>query len=292
VPEWPPIEEPELLRRLALDEREFAEYLRDLLGQLPPRTCDDGAIELALGYPWARPAGSYLLRGEMVLALAEMEPAQREDVLTRFAAPGGARLPLLSIGSNGAPEALRRKFAHFETEQDRSVLVLSGHLHDFDVGAAAQPALYGSLPATLFPSPGTAVRTALLWVTPAQLTQLTWSELSYRLGRLRARFEVEESGDAFAEVVVFVSRFGSFCPHGEPVALAAVPARERTAPELSQEELLTAAARLALGPGADAATLIRAVIEDPGALLPKLAATVHLAALQFRSERWTPFAAA
>lgn len=287
--DWP-IEEPGLLRRLAMDEGEFAAHIATLLAQLPARTCDPASIAQALGYPWQRPDGSYLLREEVALELAEMEPARREDVLGCFTSPAGARLPVLSIGSNGAPEALRRKFAHFEAEEDRTVLALAGHLRDFDVGAAAQPALYGSLPATLFPSPGTAVRTVLLWVTPAQFTQLAWSELSYRLGRLRARFEVEEGGAVIEEVVVFVSRFGTFCPDGEPVALAAVPARGRRAPALTQEELLAAAARLALGPAAGAEDLIRAVVESPAELIPKLAETVHRAARPFRSARWEPFA--
>ena len=72
--------------------------------------------------------------------------------------------------------------------------------------------MYGSMPATLFPSPGTAVGATVLWVTPTQFTQLAWSEITYRLGRLRARFDVEESADGFEEVLVFVSRFGTFCP--------------------------------------------------------------------------------
>ena len=104
------------------------------------------------------------------------------------------------------------------------MLALTGRLREFDVGVAAQPTMYGSLPATLFPSPGTAVSATILWVTPAQFTQLTWSEFTYRLGRLRTRFEVEETGAGFDQVLVFVSRFGAFCPDGEPVALAAMPA--------------------------------------------------------------------
>jgi hypothetical protein len=133
------------------------------------------------------------------------------------------------------------------------------------------------------------VRAALLWVTPAQFTQLAWSEISYRLGRLGTRFEVDEGAAEFDEVLVFVSRFGVFSPEGEPVALAAVPARGRSAPALSQAQLLDAAARLVLGPDADAETLIRAVFEDAGELLPKLAGTLHRASQPFRSELWAPF---
>jgi len=291
VSEWPSIEEPELLRRLALDDEGFAEFVAELLGALPARSCDAAAIAQAIDYPWERPAGSYLLAGGVVSPLEEMGPAVRDGALARFAAPHGGRLPVLSIGSNAAPATLERKFAHFEDEADRTVLALTGHLHGFDVGVAPQPALYGSLPATLFPSPGTAVRTAALWVTTSQLTQLAWSELSYRLGRLRARFEID-GGEGFEEVLVFVSRFGAFCPGGAAAALAAIPARGRTAPELTQEQLLDAAARLALGPEADAGALVRAIFEAPAELLPKLAGSVHRAARPFESERWTPFPAA
>jgi hypothetical protein len=288
MPDWPPIAEPELLRRLALGDAEFAEFVADVFARLPARECDAAAIALALAYPWARPRGSYLLRGGEVEELEDLGDADRERLIARFAGPGSDRLPALSIGSNAAPEALERKFAHFAPGEDREVLAVTGRLHDFDVGAAAQPALYGSLPATLFPSPGTAVATTLLWLTPAQFTQLAWSEISYRLGRLRARFEVDGSAAGFDEVLVFVSRFGAFSPQGEPVALAAVPATGRAAAAMSQERLLDDAAQLALGPTATAATLIAAIFEEPKLLLPKLVATVNRATVPFESERWAP----
>jgi hypothetical protein len=286
---WPPIEEPELLRRMTMDDAEFAAFIGGVIAQLGRRPCDAAAIAQALGYPWARPAGSYLLRGGTVETLGAVERAERERTIERFASPAGGRLPVLAIGSNAAPEALERKFAHFTAAADRAVLALTGRLHDFDIGVAAQPTMYGSMPATPFPSPGTAVAATLLWVTPAQFTQLAWSEITYRLGKLRTRFEIDESGTTFDEILVFVSRFGAFCPDGEPVALAAIPAASRTAPELGQEQLLDAAAALALGPGASAATLVRAIFEQPGETLPRIAATVHEASLPFTSSRWTRF---
>jgi hypothetical protein len=289
VSEWPPIAEPELLRRMAMDDEEFASFIGATVAQLPPRRCDDEAIARALGYPWRRPAGSYVLAGGDVEPLAGLPASAREGLVDRFASPVGGRLPALSIGSNAAPEVLERKFAHFTAKEDRAVLALTGRLREFDVGVAAQPTMYGSMPATLFPSPGTAVGATLLWLTPAQFTQLAWSEITYRLGRLRTRFEVDEAAAGFDEVLVFVSRFGAFCPQGEPAALAAIPATGRSAAELSQEQLLDAAARLAIGPGADAETLIRAIFEETAAVVPKIVATVHRAALPFSSERWTPF---
>jgi hypothetical protein len=288
VAEWPPIET-ELRQRLALDDAGFAEYLRTLLARLPAREFGPELLRRALGYPWQRPPGSYLLGDEGPRLLATLTPAERDEALLGLAGPASGRLPLLAIGSNAAPAVLAAKFAHFEAPVDRAVLALSGRLHEFDVGAAAQPALYGSLPATIFPSPGTAVAATLLWVTLPQFTQLTWSELSYRLGRLRTRFVPDEGDAELDQVLVFVSRFGSLCLDGEPVAMAAVPATGRTAAAVSQRRLLDAVAARALGPGADAEALVRAVHEDPAALLPRLAASVHGEAQRFRSERWTPF---
>jgi len=288
VPEWPPIAEQELLDRLAMDDRRFAEYFQALAAALPAREFEVAALERAFGYPWTRPAGSYLLTGGEVQPLEDLPSSERERVLSEFTSRAGGRLPLLAIGSNGSPRTLQRKFAHFPDEQDRAMLAVTGRLHDFDVGASANLALYGSMPATLFPSAGTQARATVLWVTPAQFSQLAWSELSYRLGTLRTRFEVDEGDAHFDEILVFVSRFGTFCVGEQAVALAAVPAAGRTAEALTQEQLLDAAAALAFGPEARAEALVRAVFEDMGTVVPKIAATVRKASVPFASELWTP----
>ena len=287
-----PITEPQLLERLAMDDRRFAEYVLGLVGDLPPREYEEAALARALGYPWERPSGSYRLSDAGAEPLEAMSPAERDEAIAEHTGGADERVPLLAIGSNCAPEVLRRKFDHFPERRDRELLALGGRLHELDVGFAAQPSLYGSMPATLFSSPGTAVRATVLWVTPAQFTQLAWSELSYRLGRLEARFEVDEGGAAFEEVLVFVSRFGAFCVGGEPAALAAVPAEGRTARALSQEQALDAAAALAIGPEAGAETLVRAIVEDFAGLVPRLVETVNRESLPFAPERWTPFGSA
>jgi len=291
---WPPpIAEPELVERLALDDAGFRDYMLRFIAQVPSRAWEDDTFARACGYPWERPAGSYLLDDAGgVQALAQLPEPQREALIERHSGPDAGRVPLLAIGANGAPGALRRKLAHFEDPADRTVLVVTGRLHDFDVGFAAHPTLYGSMPATIFPSPGTAVSAALLWVTPAQFTQLTWTELSYALGRLRTRFEVGDADERFGEVLVFVSRWGAFCLDGAPVALAAVPAERRTATALTQRQALDRAAALALGDGAEGETLVRAIFDDYPSVTAKLTGTLHRHALPFASERWTPFTGA
>ena len=289
MPEWPPISEPELLARLALPDEEFKEFVAEFARSLPAREFEPAMLERALGYPWERPPGSYEWRDGTVRPFAELTEAEREEVIERYTCGDGLRLPLLAIGSNGAPAVLARKFGHFPAGEERAVLVLSGHLHEFDVGAAANPAIYGSMPATVFESPGTAVAAAVLWVTPDQFTQLTWSEISYFLGRLHTRFEVADAELSFDDVLVFVSRFGTFRIDGQPAALAAVPARDRSARPYTQRQLLDRAAQLALGPEADAELLLRAICEDFDAVLPKVAATVRSEAIPFRSARWVQF---
>jgi hypothetical protein len=288
---WPLIGEPELVQRLAMDDQEFVAYMQGLIAQVPPRTYEAALYERAVGYPWMRPAGSYRLAGAGVELIEGLPAGEQNRTMDRFTASDSGRVPIVSIGSNAAPSVLEQKFAHFPDEDDRAVLALTGRLHDFDVGVAPQPAIYGAMPATLFPSPGTAVCATVLWVTPAQFTQLTWSELSYRLGKLRTRFEVDDSEISFDEVLVFVSRFGTFCIDGRPVALAAIPATARTAVPLSQEQLLDAAAALAIGPEANAEMLVRGIFEDLDQTVVKLAA-VRKESLPFASEHWIPYSQA
>jgi hypothetical protein len=288
-PQWPVISEPELLERLRMDDRSFREFVVELLEAMPQRDFEPASYERALGYPWERPGGSFVLDDGRVELVEEMADEKRRRTLEELMPRSGERAALLAIGSNAAPEVLERKFAHFAERRDRRVLALSGRLHDFDVGIAAQPALYGSLPATLFPSPGTAVAATVLSVTPAQFTQLAWTEISYALGRLTTRFEPDR-GEPLEQVFAFVSRFGAFRVDGRTVALGAVPAEGRTAPALSQEEALAAAAALALGPEATAEMLVRAVFEETIEIAERIASTLHLEAEPFRSDRWTPFA--
>jgi hypothetical protein len=68
-----------------------------------------------------------------------------------------------------------------------------------------------------------------------------------------------------------------------------VPASNRSARELTQEQALDAAAALAIGAGAGAEELVRAIFADFGAVIPKLAETVNRHSRPFESEGWTPF---
>ena len=286
--DWPPITERELHERLALDDEQFVANFRTLSTVWGRREFQRTVLEWALAYPWERPAGSYILRGSAVQLLEDIEAVERVATVEAVVED---RHPLLAYGGNAAPAWLTTKFAHFPDEEDRTVLVLAGELHDFDVGPAASLAPTGYMPATLFASRGTRVRAAIVWATAAQVTQLTWSEIPYRLVRLEdARVVIDDADLEVDACFAYTHRLGSFCIDGSPVALAAIPAIDRTAIALTQEQLLDVAARLVIGPDARAEDLVRAIFEDFAAVTARAAKTVWPRSRQLRSN-WTPFPA-
>jgi hypothetical protein len=287
---WPAIGEPELLARLAMPDEEFIPLAMSWAQAVGPREFSEEAYERALGYPWARPAASYLLSVEQVQPFDDLPFDVRQGVLSDSAETKSERYPLLGFGSNGSPETLMLKFAHL-SEQDRHVLVVAGDLYDFDVGAAAAVTFYGSLPGTIFASPGTAVRASVLWVTAVQLVALTWTEITYRLGRLEGvRFEPDNVDAPVPEsLFAFVSRWGAHCVDGEVVAMQAIPASVRVAPALTQEQLLDQIARAVFGDASSARDLVRRVMEDFGSTTTTVVPALRKTARPFRSERWTPF---
>jgi hypothetical protein len=245
VDDWPPIDDPAVLEWLGLDDGAWRRALAERVHALGARPCTDEAYAHALGYPWERPAGSYLLREDEVVPLEALDDREAVDAARR------GRHPLVAFGANGAPARLIARFAPLPDPADRSALVLTGDLHDVDVGAQAAPTAFGTVPGALFASPGTAVRAAVLWLTSRQLEALTIMELGYRFGRLeRARFAADEPGIEVGGLFAYVSRVGTLRIDGEPVALAAVPARGRTARAMTQEALLDHFAAMALSPGA------------------------------------------
>ncbi|HEX8053596.1 MAG TPA: hypothetical protein VF517_11440 [Thermoleophilaceae bacterium] len=284
---WPPIHDPQALRWISLDDETWLAELEKRVRAFGSRAYDAAALEHALGYPWERPSGSYVLRGGQVSLIEDIEPAERRAAVAEHARD---RYPLVAFGANGAPSRLQDRFASFEDPRDRDALVLTGELHGVDVGAQASPTAFGSMPGVLFASPGTAVRAAVLWLTPAQLGELTKAELGYRLGRLdRARFTMDEAGVSVDDVFAYVSRIGTLRLDGEPVALGAVPARGRSARAMTQEQLLEAVGTLALGRPVGAADVVRMCFEDMAALMSKLIPLTWPTALRLPDDEWSPY---
>jgi hypothetical protein len=287
VRDWPPIDDPDVLEWLSLDDAAWRAVLERRIRGFGKRPYDAAAYEHALLYPWERPDGSFLLRGDEIRLVEEMEPGERREVVSSFARD---RYPLVTFGANGAPSRLQVRFAGFEDPEDRAALVLTGALHGVDVGAQASPTAFGSVPGALFASPGTAVRAAVLWLTPLQLATLTFAELGYRLGRLdRARFEMDEAGVDVEHLFAYISRVGALRIDGEPVALAAIPATGRTVRAMTQEQLLDWMAALALGPPARAADVVRMCFEDMPAMLERIGPHTWPTAVRLPADHWTAY---
>jgi hypothetical protein len=284
--EWPEITEPLLRERQGMSDEEFLEFLAGLLEAIGTRELEEEHYERAIGYPWGRPPGSCIVTDQGVKDLGEIDASQRVEFVSEYVDESADRVPLLAYGANGSPERLALKLAHLP-DGHREALILAGDLEDFDVGAAAQPPLFSSMPATLIPSPGTAVRVAVLFLTPIQFTALWWTELSYKLGALTdVTLTTEITEESIKRVILFISRWGAFSVDGAPVAMAAIPARNRHSPALTQTEILNAAARMSIGEGSTARDLIKSAFENPAAFMADRYATFRAASVPFESEHW------
>ncbi len=167
------------------------------------------AIERALGYPFATPSGSYLLRDGEPLELDHDEPIE------------GERVGLLAYGSNAAPAVLAAKLG----ATTDPVPVVAAELAGFDAVYSAHIAAYGSVPATLHASPDTTIPVFVAHVTAGQLERLAATEPNYELEQLGA-------------LHAFVSRHGPLLIDGRPAALAPIEARGRSLPALDQRAAL------------------------------------------------------
>ncbi len=124
---------------------------------LPAMTDLARRILHAESYPFARPACSYLFRGQMMFPL-----------------PSGAtedRFPIITSGSNASPTRLAAKFGDGE-----EIPVTRAELRHFTVVFAGHFTAYGAIPATLCPHPGAVSDVWITWLTPDQLSIMHRSE--------------------------------------------------------------------------------------------------------------------
>jgi hypothetical protein len=283
---WPQVTEPLLRERQGMSNEQFLDFLAKLLEAIGTRELDDQHYERAIGYPWERRPGSCLVTDERVEDLEGIDAERRNELIHKYVYESADRVPLLTYGANASPERLSLKLAHLP-EGDHEALILAGDLEGFDVGAVAQPPLFSSMPATLIPSPGTMVRVAVLLLTPAQFTALWWTELTYLVGALtRITLVTDAVEEPLDHVILFISRWGAFCIDDRPVAMAAIPAKNRRSAALTQTEILDAAARLAIGEGACARDLVKASFENPAAFMADHYESFRAASAPFESEHW------
>ena len=168
-------------------------------------------------------------------------------------------MPVLAAGSNQSHEQLARKYSvltgHVEIPIQRAELA------DFDAVYAAHLAGYGSVPSTFHPSPGTAVTTYVLWLDDAQLNRMHETERNYTYDQLgNIRVEPDDGSAAIETAYIYSARVGCVNVGGAPIALAEIPARNRTLRAMTQPDIL-AYIRDRLEPGTDLDDFIRAHID-------------------------------
>ncbi len=153
-----------------------------------------------------------------------------------------ARVPVLAYGANRTPEALERKRSLPGFPTDSAIVVLRARLRDLDVVYSAHLSAYGSVGATLQRSPGTSAEVSVTLLTEPQLAALGETEPNYTLEELRDVDLELEGGGRLDRFHSYVSRHGCLVLDGAEAALAAIPARGRRFPELTQSEVLAAVA--------------------------------------------------
>jgi hypothetical protein len=223
-------------------------------------------IARAKAYPFGPPTESYLFR------------AGRAEPLTDAPSRMRGLTPVLASGSNAAPDQLARKYAaHGATA---AIPVTRARVSDFDSVYNAHIATYGSVPATLFPSPGTALTTFITWLDDDALAVMHGTEqpgVNYHYAELSGiAVEVDGLG-TFDAAFAYISVAGCLIRDGAPVALAEVSAAGRTFPALTQVEALMHA-RDVTAPDMDIDAFILDTIADEAQRLARgraLAATAR-----------------
>lgn len=212
---------------------------------------DTAALHRAKSYPYRIPKRSYVIFRDRHEELAKCAPMP--DV--------SGRRPVLALGSNQSPEQLIRKFKEADWGP---IPVICARLRDFDIVYSPHISSYGSIPATLQHSPGTAVSLFVNWLTPAQEVRMHETEVAtgnYAFGRLDDIELCSDVGPVLTSAFVYTSRRGSLLRNGCPVALAEVGAEGRVWPSLSQKEIQSHA-RDRMAPGQDLDAFIHAAITD------------------------------
>jgi hypothetical protein len=167
-------------------------------------------LALALDYPYAAPARSFLFAG------GAEQPIEAADFR--------GRRPVLAHGSNRAPAQLLRKFG-----PGAEVPVTYVWLDGYDVVYAAHVTRYGAISSTLQRVPGCRVRVALTWLNEDQLRRMHETEgaASYPFGRLEGVALEPEAGPAAAVLDCYVNAYGSLAEGGRPLGLALLQAEGR-----------------------------------------------------------------
>jgi hypothetical protein len=212
----------------------------------------DAIVRRAIAYPYAAPSHSYLYDAS---APGLWRPLPADAALLKD------RTPVLAAGSNRAPERLAQKFQALFPQA--RIPVTRAHLTGFDSVYCAHVTSYGSVPATLHPSPGTTVTLHITWLKADELACMHETEqpgVNYHFVRFAGLALALDDGDVRLDTAyAYLSVHGAALVDGAPVALAAVPAVRRRFAAREQQAMLAALAAEA-SPGADVHAFIRAIV--------------------------------
>lgn len=204
-----------------------------------------GLVPWAEDYPFDLPYGSYLFCDGRVQPLTAIEPG---------------RVPLLAIGSNGAPSQLVRKFGICS----EGIPVTRAVLHDHAVVYSAHFASYGSLPATVVRHPGSMCWVFATWLTETQLTLMHASErigMNYDLMTLAGVRIDDEIVGRRDSIAGYVSRAGAMLHERAPIRVAEIPTTGCALPALTQRAALRWVHRR-LAPLLDYGGFLRRLVDD------------------------------
>lgn len=202
-------------------------------------------------YPFAAPLERYVF--------------STESEIPAFAVTG--RTPVLALGSNAAPQQLRRKFG----DRNGHIPVSRAVLHDHVVVYSAHFTAYGALPATLFPFGGGTTFVAVTWLDQAQLAVMHASEsvgVNYdyvELEKVKLQHDGDLHLDAPALIGAYVSRKGMLLHKEQPIRLAETASSGCPLPALTQPAALRFAYRRlgpAITPELDFAAFMQKIIDD------------------------------
>jgi hypothetical protein len=212
----------------------------------------DAIVRRAIEYPYAAPSHSYLYDAR---ANGLWRPLPPEPRLLE------GRTPVLAAGSNRAPERLAQKFQALFPQA--TIPVTRAHLTGFDSVYCAHVTSYGSVPATLHPSPGTTVALYITWLNEDELACMHRTEqpgVNYHFVRLRNPALALADGSVTLETTyAYLSVHGAMLDKGAPVALAAIEATGRRFAARAQSAMLTALAAQ-VAPDVDLRTFIRGIV--------------------------------
>ncbi|MCC3304686.1 hypothetical protein [Sneathiella sp. HT1-7] len=212
---------------------------------MPPLPDD---IARALGYPYPRPAGSFLFSGG---AAQDLPPE------TDF----GGRIPVLACGSNGSPVQLLRKYG---TSPDLHIPVTAAKLHDICCSYSAHFSGYGSVAAALHAAPGAITNAHITWLNEQELTRMHETEAigqNYRFVRMDGIDISCTQHGTIDTVHAYISLHGSLLLDGSPVILGGIGCEGAPFPILDQQALQSHL-RDSLAPGMDLHDFIRQNITD------------------------------